>query len=438
MLCSTLATLIVVVSYSVYTIAKRNNSKNKMKNLGKKIAREVGLGLAGMAIGDANAKNVYKVGAKLNKTRKFVGSFKKGGRVPATGLALVHKGEVVVPNQPQRSANMRLFSQPTSKGLSLSIPALAYLKSFIDPFDSAIKCVGTPRPGSMPSYKVTGFVRGTGIIGAKGVGFVAFSPCLVNDVACVTYSNSSAYNSEYMLSLPTDWNGGTSNFTPATSWMSNLPYTYNTLIQTVNNTTARAVVEGRIVSASLKVYYTGTTLNQSGQYYAYVDPDFETVLSDNHLSSADATGGYTPTLLGTKDATEIKYADRSGIQIIYIPPTDNLSDYPQNNNSAWRKAFPYSNNLTQGPTNSGIGVPPGGIMITGVAGAQFYFEAITHCEYIGPGVPQALLTPSFSDSVGYDAVQMLLSRAQRRAASDARKSLRQCIMEEARADGIRF
>lgn len=133
MLCSALTTLIVVVSYSVFTIAKKNNNKNKMKKLGKKIARELGLGIAGMAIGDANARNAYKVGAKINKTRKFVGSFKKGGRVPATGLALVHKGETIIPNKSQNRATMRLFSQPTNKGLMLSVPALAYLKSLLIP-----------------------------------------------------------------------------------------------------------------------------------------------------------------------------------------------------------------------------------------------------------------------------------------------------------------
>jgi hypothetical protein len=220
--------------------------------------------------------------------------------------------------------------------------------------------------------------------------------------------------------------------------MANLPYDYSTLTTAVTTSNARSVVEGRIVSASLRVYYTGTTLNSSGQYYGYSDPDFESVVSDPHVQTADATAGYTVSTLGEKDSCEIKFADRAGLQIIFVPPSDNMTDYPQNNANATRKSFPYSNGLTHGVDGVGVGVPTGVICITGIKEQPFYFEAVTHAEYIGPGVPQALLSPSYSDTVGVDAIQMLLNRAQRRAAGDARKSLKACILEEARADGIRF
>jgi len=426
-----------LLTYSVNSCpSSRKNRNNKFK---KQVAREVGIALGSMAVGQPNARLAYKVAAKGvkvgKKVRKFVGSFKKGGRVPATGLALVHKGETVIPRSGGRQG-LKLFSQPSGRGVILSDPAMMYLKSFIDPFNQNVKSVGTPRPGSMPSYKVTGFSRGVGYIGLNGLGYVTFAPCLCNDKPCVTYTTA-ATNSEYILSIPTDYTMPGA-YAPAIANMSNLPYTYSTLTTTITNTSARSVVEGRIVSASLRAYYTGTTLNSSGQYYGYSDPDFESVVSDAHLQAANAGGGYKISSLGEKEACEIKFADRAGMQIIYIPPGENLSDYPQNNANVTRKTFPYSNGLLNGAAADGIGVPTGVICLTGVAGQSFYFEAVTHAEYVGPGVPQALLTASYSDTVGYDAVQMLLSRAQRRAASDARKSLRACILEEAKIDGIRI
>lgn len=429
-----------LLTYSVNSCPSRKNRNNKLK---KQVAREVGIALGSMAVGQPNARLAYKVAAKGvkvgKKVRKFVGSFKKGGRVPATGLALVHKGETVIPRSVGRSG-LKLFSQPSGKGVILSDPAMMYLKSFIDPFNQNVKTVGTPRPGSMPSYKVTGFTRGVGYIGLNGMGYVTFAPCLCNDRPCVTYTTTST-NSNYILSIPSDYVLGDSTpsaYVPAVANMSNLPYNYSTLTTTITNTSARSVVEGRIVSASLRAYYTGTTLNSSGQYYGYSDPDFESVVSDSHLSAANATGGYTISSLGEKEACEIKFADRAGMQIIFVPPSEGIADYPANNANVTRKTFPYSNGLLNGTTGYGIGVPTGVICITGVAGQSFYFEAVTHAEYVGPGVPQALLTASYSDTVGYDAVQMLLSRAQRRAASDARKSLRACILEEAKIDGIRI
>lgn len=426
-----------LLTYSVNSCpSSRKNRNSKFK---KQVAREVGIALGSMAVGQPNARMAYKVAAKGvkvgKKVRKFVGSFKKGGRVPATGLALVHKGETVIPRTSGRQG-LKLFSQPSGRGVVLSDPALMYLKSFIDPFNQNVKAVGTPRPGSMPSYKVTGFTRGVGYIGINGLGYVTFAPSLCNDRACVTYTTS-AVNSEYILSIPTDYIGPGA-FSPAIATMANLPYNYSTLTTTITNTSARSVVEGRIVSASLRAYYTGTALNSSGQYYGYSDPDFESVVSDAHLRTSDPASGYKISSLGEKEACEIKFADRAGMQIIFIPPNSILSDYPTNNANVTRKTFPYANGLINGNVADGAGVPTGVICLTGVAGQSFYFEAVTHVEYVGPGVPQALLTPSYSDTVGYDAVQMLLSRAQRRAASDARKSLRACILEEAKIEGIRI
>lgn len=405
----------------------KKNAKNQLKRLGRSAA----LYAADAAGYGPQARLGYAIAAKGIKAGKAIYTLTNGSKKKKKPKKNNQPGSLTMPQRREK-----MFSQPTNLGVVLSEPAMRYLKSFLDPFDSSVKAVGVPRPGSMPSYKVTGYLRGVGTIGTAGFGFVAFAPCLCNDKPAVTYSGAT-YAQNFVASIATDV-VGQNQFSPAQTNMVNLPYNQSTLTVTPSSTNASTLVEGRIVSASLRVYYTGTTLNQSGQYYGYVDPNFESVVGGAHLSTAAQTVGYTAADLGAKDATEIKAADRQGMYLVWVPVSNNLVDYPQNNSNTWRKTYPYSNGLTQGPSADNIGVATGVIAITGVSQQTFYFEAITHAEYTGPGVPQALLTPSATDTVGYDAIQMLLIRAQRRCASDARKTFKQCVMAEAMADGIRF
>lgn len=398
------------------TAKSNNNSKIK-----KQIAREVSLALAGTYIGEQNARLAYKIGSKSVQMAKKIKKKPIKKAINSVG----------------KQIKLRLFSQPTNSGLVLSDPARLYLRSFIEPFSEDVKSVGCPRPGSMPSFKCTGFLRGVAAIGQNGFGYVAMAPTLCNDKFSVIYSTA-AYTGTLVSQLPNDALYSPSAVTPANASFSNLPFTFSQLTTTVTSANASSAVEGRIVSSSLKIYYTGTSLNQSGQYYAYADPNLESVLGGTHDSSTAQTVGYTAALLGAKDACEIKGADRAGISVVCVPNNVNVMDYPNNGSNAQRKVFPFSNGLQQGAASENIGAAPLVIAITGVKEQTFYFEAVIHAEYIGPGVPQALLTPSYADTVGFDSVQMILNRAQRRCASDARKSLRQCIISEAATEGVRI
>jgi len=412
--------MIELLVFSVSSIPKNGNNKQKQKNDAKKVikqvAREMGLALAENS-GIPGARLAYKAAAK---TTKIV---KRAAKKPRPNAFKIDS-----------SPKIRLFSQPTSRGVTLSEPAMRYLKSFIEPFDQSIKNVGMPRPGSMPSYKVTGFVRGTGQIGAAGVGFIWFAPTLCNDRVCIGYS-SSVYAQNFIASLPSDTYGA-SIASPAINTMSNLPYTASQLLVPTSN--SATIVEGRIVSASFRAYYTGTTLNESGQFYAYADPNFDSIVGNTHTNTTPQTESYDIGELGSKDATEIRSAGRKDMSLVFVPPANFYNDYPATNSNDLRKIFPYSNNVSQGITATPVGAANAVIALTGVAGQSFYYEAITHAEYVGPGVIQALLSPSFTDTVGFDSVQMLLNRAQRRCASDARVSFRECVRREALADGIRF
>lgn len=411
--------MIDLACYSVNSIPRTNNNKSKnsgSKKAQKQIAREVGVALASLAIGKSNAKLGYKVAAKVSK------KIKKTQKKPRPSS-----------NQVMIAPRMKLFSQPTGSGITLSAPALNYLRSFVTPFDVSVKNVGMPRPGSMPSYKVTGFTRGIAQIGKKGVGFVYFAPTLCNDRVCIANSHTD-YDQNFIASLPTDVYGATAA-SPAIVFMSNLPYSYAQLTSTSN---AATFVEGRIVSASFRAYYTGTTLNESGQFYAYADPNFDSIVGNAHTSTTAQTIAYDIPSLGSKDATEIRSTGRKDMNLVMVPPANFYSDYPATNSTDLRKTFPYCNNLSQGLTSALVGAANAVIAITGVPGQPFYYECITHAEYVGPGVVQALLSPSYTDTVGYDAIQMLLNRAQRRCASDARVSFAQCVAREAAAEGIRL
>lgn len=418
LLCATPSCLLDQGGYSVNLSPKRNNSKQKkqQQKRNKSTARDLLKAVASLAIGDNMADLAYGVGAKV--VRRAKNSKKK--RSSTISESRVHRTGV-------------FYSSVSNGSMKLSTATSRYLRAFLDPFASDVKLVGAPRAGAMPSYKATGFIRGVGYIGSLGMGYVIFSPTLCNNVACVGYTTSS-YGYSVVSSFASDDNTTTpvgSVTAPAGASMGNLPYSWTTL---ATPATIRDTIEGRVVSSSLRVYYTGTQLNSSGQYYGYVDPDFTSVVSSPHNLVTAPADGYTVSMLGQKEATEIAAIHQNEMRLVMVPPVDTMCDYPLQGASALRKTFPYSQNVVNGFLASGA--PPAVIVVTGVPGQSFYFEAITHVEYVGPGVMQGLLSESATDAVGYDAVNTVLQRAVRRTAADARCSFNKCLKDELRADRI--
>ena len=352
------------------------------------------------------------------------------------------KARNVAGSRQQRAATadtnkqMRGFSNPRSffhnNRLVCGPETNKWITSFMSPFAQSVKAVGLPRPGSSPSYKTTGYVRGTGYIGEGGVGYVYFMPSLANDRPVVGYTTA-VYNQNMLA----QFNSGspvasqTGNaVSPCPAYMTNLPYSAATL-STANNS-----VEGRIVSCSLKVEYTGTTLNKSGQFYACVEPNFTAFTGTDHGAAAPGNG-VNMAQLGTRDATEISnVASSRSARIVLIPPQNNMWDYPIQTASAWRKIYPFCDGQLQwdGSTSQSFAA----IMISGVAGESFYFEAITHVEYIGPLVAQNNLTESISNVLGFDTVSCALQRAQRNIASSSGMNLSKAIRKELNKEGVQF
>lgn len=330
-------------------------------------------------------------------------------------------------------ARLLKYSSSDAKNvLHLSDAASRLLFAYMYPFDERVKGVKSIRSPAQPSYSVTGFIRGTGYIGLQGFGFVEISPTLANDTVCCSYTTA-AYNYTVTSANSTDSaiaTGGSSF--PAYAVMSNLPYNYATL----TSNTPGSIISGRINVASLTCAYVGTVLNSSGQYYAYADPDNDSVVGANH-TSANPPLGYSAANLSTKDACEISSVGPKSMSRIVVLPSNNYEmDYSANNNTNLRKAYPFSQGQTQTDANTGASCAV--IAITGKAGEPFYFEAIVHAEYIGSGVVQSLLTESQSDAVGYDALQTIEARAQRSVASNPNLNLTQAIKQEMRREGVVF
>lgn len=340
------------------------------------------------------------------------------------------------------STGFNAITSGGGKTLVLSSAASRYLMSYMDPFSDKVSRVKIPRPPAMRSFAVTGFIRGSGFIGTQGVGFVAMNPVLSNNLPAV-YATTAAYAhsvtgapvNNFNWNDPVVINGGVN--WPAAFACSNLPYTAAEL-----NTGGQAgsginFIAGRNVSTSLRMWYTGTALNEAGQYFAYVDPEGENVLGDNHASGVAPTG-YSTGGLASKDATEIiRVKGQNEVRIVKFSVDPNQDDYPRPVSSTIRKNYPHSGLVSyDGTLNNVVGIFNSVIMINGTAGQPFYFEYIVHNEYNGPGVSQALLTDTDTDAVGYDAVKNVLAHAQREVASNPRKTLKQCLALECKKQKV--
>jgi len=393
---------------------KKNYVAKALSAVANVAAREVLSRTMGPTMGDL----AHSVG------KEFVGSFKKGGRIKKTGLALVHKGETVVPKGGGK--------------LRLSNLATKLLRAYTHPFSREAEGAHFLDTPNIRSQKVMGFIRGTAVIGTSNFGFIAIAPTLANDTPCVYYTTT-AYALAQTTPPPSDSASitGGANY-PAIATMSNLPYTKDQLNAPIAPNT---IINGRMVSVSLKVSYVGTTLNQSGLSYIYSDPDCDNVLGPSKAAATapGTTDGYNTSQLSSKLACEIVDFDRKGAALICLPSgIASQTEYPQPASNTWRKLYPYCQGSTytiNGTANT-YGVASSVIAFTGVAGQSVYFEAVIHSEYEGPGVSQALLTSSIADSDGCDAVLGMLQNAQYASGRDPRLTFQQSVSQEMKRQGI--
>jgi len=256
------------------------------------------------------------------------------------------------------------------------------------------------------TQKVTGFIRGSSRVGTAGVGWIIMFPCLANDYPFIFHSNE--------LYAQTDVNPLQGDDTLRVGVtrvpMANLPYPAAQFV----GDGVRSNVAGRVVSASMRVWYTGTTLQQSGSIMSFRHPEHQSVqyFDVEEVKSpmnSDNLGQHRDTVIETydrrkRDATDFAESEAElEIRDIFESPatplirsTLALYPYSQGAQSFFDGAV-YSTYTTTGIAN--VGVPTSILFIQGFPGSSFSYEVIMHAEYNGLRTA-AHATPTPSDAEG--------------------------------------
>jgi hypothetical protein len=293
----------------------------------------------------------------------------------------------------------RISSQKSP--IALSSCALKYALAIAEPFHPNARNACLPVYPSIPSQKVTGFGRFNMVIGTAGTGFVSIHPSVANNGGAVMFTNV-AYT-QTSLSWVTATNVLQTGVQIGS--LTNLPYTISQLdTQWSNN---GASVTGRIVSVGVRISYTGTTLNESGQYYIYTDP--------NHNNCTVVAN--TLSALGNLADCDVCSVNRTPCETSIYPVTADETAYGFNAVGAPLSAsvYPYSGSCEQ--LNGGsysfnsvnMGTPVSVIAVTGVPGSTFLVEIVEHVEYTGSNT-SALQTPSDADQHGFEIVSAAAAR----------------------------
>lgn len=342
-------------------------------------------------------------------------------------------GSVAVRKQPKQSpGNMR--------GLPpLTECAAKYFTAIASPWDPSGYGACVPTGNNRDSHKVTAFSRFTVTIGTSGFGFAAMSPCLANDMPCVTFST--ATYTQTTTNILTTTAGVASFVAGVGNAKHNGPYT--TLQLTPTEPAVGAVQDlpngGRIVSAGMSAQYTGTVMNMGGLMYCLTHPNHSSlVFTDTAAAGAFqetdvARIGEQKCWIGDYGHTNV---EQNFTSLASLQPAMVLNGVY----TFTEFLYPYCNatpmvECTSGPiaapgvnvgVGAGLGSPTSVILFTGNPGNTFEVECVFHIEYIGRSA-QAAATPSHHDEKGFSLVQAAAGRAPQVKAAKYKDWTTSCI-----------
>lgn len=319
----------------------------------------------------------------------------------------------------------------TGKNPMMSACALKYAMSIARPFSVEALGACIPSIPAQDTHKVAGFVRGDGVIGTAGVGWIAITPCVANDVPTIFYSTA-AYTSASVIPLTL----GVLNTGVATLAVNNLPYASQLLaVQAANDNQG---LRGRVVSCGLSIQYTGTALNESGMVYLTRDPNHNNVLFAPAATTPIGIGN-----LGSYAYTELCPFTREKCFVADFASRYDELNFSETTSGASAtqtttlSCYPYTSSTPSFPTSGGassvytVTTPNGNsvnvgsatvvVMVTGVAGQSFHFEYTVHSEFVGT-LAQASLTPSDSDEKGAGEVMVAANQVGMRKVANPRAS----------------
>lgn len=275
-------------------------------------------------------------------------------------------------------------TQPKVSRDGISECSMKYALAIASPFhlDAMGSCV--PHFPSRPTFKTMGFVRSAQItIGSAGVGGAFFMPTVANDNVFMTttkagYSTADLYMSS---STSTDY-----------SARLNLPYAGNELVG--------SDMAFRIVSAGVRVNYTGTELNRGGTMYGYVSSSHQpltTTIGTTSNITAATLSALTTTII--KPVGEVLELSMFGIDDQEVRLTSARTDQ----DLLWPFQTQQIANAASVPV-SDFGCPIAVVLVTGTPGNTFRVEYVQHVEYVG-AASAAMQTPTHSDARGFEIVQ---------------------------------
>jgi hypothetical protein len=260
---------------------------------------------------------------------------------------------------------------------------------------------------SVHSQKVTAFTRFTFATGST-CGFVLFTPSLANDSCQAFYSSSAYAGADASTCLSSNNNLATG---VATATIAGLPFSTSEL---TTLTESSPVAQGRIISYTYQITYTGTTLNEGGLYYNYVSPTHSNV-STSFVNTGQLGGALETEVCGTTrnpcggaifacTPNELMYAadaadslSVTSIPIACVYPFSSMQGGAQNNVSG---ASHFSMSGTS--TTYYVGGPVGTFITTGASGV-YLCELVIHAEFIGSATA-SMATPNYADPEGAQKV----------------------------------
>lgn len=236
----------------------------------------------------------------------------------------------------------------TPRCCNFSDRAATYAATLADPW--AIQGARIPLAPNVPSAVFNATARGAGAIGTLGGGFVAVAPerMACNDAISVIYTTSAYAQAPGFI-----------NIGPAGTY-SNSPYPTSSFGGAINGG-----LQYRLVSAGIRINYTGTELNRGGIYLP---------LCLTGTSLLDLTLG---SLLGVPNARPLRITE-GPVSVV------------------WCACDPADFDYKQAPSTDGMFCL--GIIVNGVAGTTFEYEVSANFEVFGRNAVNAVAVPADTEA----------------------------------------
>jgi len=314
---------------------------------------------------------------------------------------------VSAPEDLVTSVSSMSMGKSRDSDLRMSECALKFACAVANPFSAMAQGCCLPTAPARPSQKVTCYTRGIGNVGTGGFGYLLVSPCLSNNNAFAYVTGSTYAGSGSDQFQPFSATADVLKTGVSAVNMTNIPYT-TTQIWRNNISNVGTVVSGRIVSVGVKVTYTGQLNTTSGVISSFYDPaHLNTVcgLTANTLFNRKETV-ICPTVPGEScfismtptQPSEFGYGNTEEAEAVSAGNAAS-AEFQIAMNYPWVSTTIWANN-----SSTVAGGAVGVVSLAGLtAGASFYYEIVTHLEYVGE-LADPISTPAHSDYEGMQRV----------------------------------